>query len=210
MKPRHHILPLAIAIGTLVGAARWGFECLCVVPLMPDPQSSIWIMMSTITSVLIALIIVPVAWIALNGVTYQSKLMRLASLVPVLLLFGWLSIGFIHLVRIRSALLDSADPMTSADRLRVLANFTGGPGYEIDNRVAKHPNTPPDVLRSLHGRTDQVGTEMCLASNANTPDEILFELAKRDDAWSKYILDALKQNPRYGVLFSEGQNTSGK
>ena len=210
MKSTRHILLLAFAIGLLVGAARWGIECLLVVPLMPDPQSPIWIMMSTITSVLIAATIIPFACLALYGIASPSKLMRVAALVPVLLLFGWFSIGFINLARIRSALLDSADPSTQADRLRVLASFKEGPGYEIDNRVAKHPNTPPDVLRLLHGRPDQVGTEIILASNANTPDDVLFDLAKRDDEWAKYIQESLKENPRYSVLFSGNENTPSK
>jgi hypothetical protein len=207
MKSTRHILLLAFAIGLLVGAARWVFECLFVVPLMPDPQSSIWIMMSTITSAVVAVMILPFASVALYGLASPSKLMRGAAFVPFLLIIGWLSLGFVNLASMRSALLDSAAPSTPAERLRVLANFTGGPGYEIDNRVAKHPNTPPDVLRSLHGRPDQVGTEIILASNANTPDDVLFDLAKRDDEWAKYILEALKENPRYGVLFSGNENT---
>lgn len=97
--------------------------------------------------------------------------------------------------------MDSANPTTDADRLRELADYIGGPGYEIDNRIAKHPNTTPDVLRSLHGRTDQVGTEMLLAQNPRTPDDILLELADRKDEWSKYIRDGLKRNPRYADLF---------
>lgn len=201
MKTSRHILP-AIVTGALFGVSRWMFECLFVVPLNPDPQSPIWVMISTVTSVLIALTLIPCVWLALRGLESNSSLNRLASLVPLIVLLAWYSTGFIQLARIRSALLDSANPNTSGDRLRELANFSGGPGYEIDNRVAQHPNAPPDVLRSLHGRPDQVGTEMCLAMNPNTPDDVLLDLSNRNDEWANYISDALKRNPRYDELLA--------
>ncbi|MGN6546396.1 MAG: hypothetical protein ACTHK7_15185 [Aureliella sp.] len=206
MKTTQHIL-LAIAAGALVGAARWIFECLVVVPMVPDPQSGIWVMISTVTSVLIALTIFPCAWIALRGIQSHSALNRVVSLLPLIALLGWYSLGFIHLAKMRSALRDSADPHTSPNRLRELANFSGGPGYEIDNRIAKNPNSPPDVLRSLHGRPDQTGTEMCLAMNPHTPDDVLLELSNRNDEWSKSILDALKRNPRYDELITNKGDT---
>ena len=104
----------------------------------------------------------------------------------------------------RAALIDSANVNTNGNRLRELAAFENGPGYEIDNRVAKHPNTPPDVLRLLHGRPDQVGTEMCLALNPNTPDDILLTINDRSDEWREYLQDALKQNPKYSELMFRG------
>ncbi len=192
---------LALAIATIVGASRWIYECRFVVPLVPDPQSPIWIMFSTVTSVVITLMTIPFAWIALRGLESKSLGVRLAALAPFVLLLAWFSTGFTNLARMRSALLDSANPNTNPDRLRELASYTGGPGYEIDNRIAKNPNTPSDVLRSLHGRPDQVGTEMCLAANPNTPDDILVELSHRNDEWAKYIHDALRRNPKYSRLF---------
>ena len=201
MKPSHQILT-AIGIGVVVGVARWVFECLFVVPLVPDPQSPIWIMISTITSVFIAVTTAIVVWLAFRGWKSASALLRCAAVLPLLLLLGWYSTGFANLAQMRSALLDSDNPNTSADRLRELADYKNGPGYEIDNRVARHPNTPPDVLRSLHGRPDQVGTEICLAQNPNTPDDVLLAIGNRNDDWSKYVLDALKRNPRYNEVFA--------
>lgn len=186
----------------MIGVARWSYECLFVVPLAPDPQSSIWIMISTITSVLIALTISMSAWLAFRVWKSKTASLKFAGVLPLALLLGWYSIGFADLVQIRSALLDSANPNTAPSRLRELADYKIGPGYEIDNRIAQHPNTPPDVLRSLHGRPDQVGTEMCLAQNPNTPDDVLQAIAKRNDDWSKYVLDALKRNPRYNEVFA--------
>ena len=197
---------LALGIGVLIGATRWIFECQFVAPLVgPDPQIPIWIMISTVTSIFIVITIAPSAWLLLHGLASKSKLARFAACLPFLLLLFWYSTGFVNLVQIRAALLDSANPKTDADRLRELADYKNGPGYEIDNRIAKHQNTPPDVLRALHDRPNQVGTEMCLAQNPNTPDDILHSIAKlaeRNDDWSKYYMDALKRNPRYDEVFS--------
>jgi hypothetical protein len=209
MKRKHHFLT-ALALATFVGTARWVFECLLVVPLVPDPQSPIWIMLSTITSIFIVVAVLPVAWIALRGLESKSLPMRLMMLFPLLIVLAWFSTGFIHLARMRSALIDSANPNTNPDRLRDLASFSGGPGYEIDNRVAKNPSTPPDVLRSLHGRPDQVGTEMCLAQNPNTPDDILIALSKRNDEWAEYISEALKRNPRYEDVIHDRESTASE
>lgn len=199
-------LLLALGMGVLIGAARWVLECRFVAPLVgSDPQIPIWIMVSTVTSIIIAMTIALAAWLFLHGLRSKSKLLKSAAGLPFLLLLGWYSTGFANLYQIRSALLDSANPKTDAARLRELANFKNGPGYEIDNRIAKNPNTPPDVLRSLHGRPDQVGTEMCLAANPNTPDDILHSIAKlaeKKSFWSQYYLDALKRNPRYEGVFN--------
>jgi len=201
MKLRRPILT-ALGVGASIGVLRWVFECLFVVPLVPDPQSPIWIMISTVTSVFIAVTIAIVAWLAFRGLESKSKLLKCAASLPFLLLLGWYSTGFVNLAQMRSALLDAANPNTNADRLRELADYKNGPGYEIDNRIAKHPNTPPDVLRSLHGRPDQVGTEMCLAQNPNTPDDVLRAIGNRNDDWAEYVLDALKRNPRYSEIFA--------
>jgi hypothetical protein len=104
----------------------------------------------------------------------------------------------VRLGQVRRGLADAADPATPPERLRALAGYRTGFGYEIDNRIASNPNTPVDVLRDLHGKPDQVGTEMCLARNPNTPDDILVELSKRDDEWKESIQQSLALNPRYG------------
>lgn len=97
----------------------------------------------------------------------QMETVAAVACLPLLGLLAWYSTGFVHLAKMRAALLDSENTKASAERLRELARYRGGSGYEIDNRVASNPSTPPDVLRSLHGRPDQVGTEMCLAENPN-------------------------------------------
>jgi hypothetical protein len=191
----------AVGVAALVSAARWVLECRFVVPLVPDPQTPIWIMLSTVTSVGVFATVFVASLVALRGFTSGRLSVSLAACVPLLGLLAWYSTGVVHLLEMRSALLDSASPGTSAERLRELARYQGGPGYEIDNRVASNPSTPPDVLRSLHGRPDQVGTEMCLAANPNTPDDVLRGLAARDDEWSRAIRRSLERNPRYRQVF---------
>ena len=191
----------AIGVAALVSAVRWGLECGFVVPLVPDPQSSIWIMFSTITSAFIFATVYAAALVALRALKSKQLMLRVVACLPLLGLLAWYSTGFVHLVKMRAALLDSENPKSSAERLRELARYRGGPGYEIDNRVASNPSTPPDVLRSLHGRPDQVGTEMCLAENPNTPDDVLRALAARHDDWAQNIKRSLKRNPRYQRVF---------
>jgi len=192
---------IAAGVAALASLARWVFECRFVVSLVPDAQSAIWIVMSTITSGFVFATLTVAAFVALRGLKSPRVFVRVVACVPLLGLLAWYSSGVTRLVQMRWALLDSANPATSADRLRELARFQGGPGYEIDNRVARNPSTPPDVLRSLHGRPDQVGTEMCLAENPNTPDDVLRVLATRDDEWARYLAAALQRNPRYRQVF---------
>jgi hypothetical protein len=192
----------AIGVAALVSAARWVLECGFVVPLVPDPQSPIWIMFSTITSAFIFATVYAAALVALRALKSNQLMLRVVACLPLLGLLAWYSTGFVYLAKMRAALMDSENPKASAERLRELARFRGGPGYEIDNRVASNPSTPPDVLRSLHGRPDQVGTEMCLAENPNTPDDVLRSLAARHDDWAQDIKRSLKRNPRYQQVFN--------
>jgi len=109
------------------------------------------------------------------------------------------------------ALADASAASTSPERLKELVEFDGiQAGYQLDNRIASNPNTPPELLRSLHGKPYQVGTEMCLAQNPNTPDDILLDIANRNDKWSEFLLDALKLNPKYKVMFSDSDSTATK
>jgi len=201
MKPTRALL-VAIGSGALIGLTRWVFECLFVVSLVPDPQSPIWVMASTVSSLFITATLALTVWIALRGLQSRSTLLVAGGAIGFLVLLGWYSTGFVNLAQMRAALIDSADSNTDADRLRELAGFKSGPGYEIDNRIAKHPNTSADVLRMLHGRPNQIGTEMCLAQNPNTPDDILLAISKRTDRW---LVDALKRNPRYDELFAHDE-----
>ncbi|GEA13195.1 hypothetical protein KUL49_35700 [Alteromonas sp. KUL49] len=77
-------------------------------------------------------------------------------------------------------------------------------GYEIDNRIASNPSTPVDVLESLYGLEGQIGTDMSLARNPNTPNYLLIELSKHpDEMWRPQITKILARNPKVinGTLF---------
>lgn len=82
---------------------------------------------------------------------------------------------------IKNALEDSANPNTEPERLRALAIFQTehdyGYSYEINKRLAINPSTPVDVLESLYGLERQIGTDMSLARNPNTPNYLLIELS---------------------------------
>jgi hypothetical protein len=92
------------------------------------------------------------------------------------------------------ALADASKPTTSPARLAQLVEFDGvQAGYELDNRLAANPNTPPEAIRKL-AMKNQLGTQMILARDPDTPPDILQQLGKVND---KYVQDALKSNPNY-------------
>jgi len=162
-----------------------------------DAQGGIWVAYSLVLSggtfILASLFCV----LALQFFGKRMRILGILCLLSLLFIGGCTLNSMLDLKQIRTALLDAQDPTTSPERLRALIGYETGFGYEIDNRIASNPNTPADVLRSLHGKPDQVGTEMSLARNPNTPDDILLDLAKRDDDWKKYIQNSLEANPRY-------------
>lgn len=197
---------VAAAVALLVGGGRYLYETRVLMPLAPDPQNAIWHFFSLLTSAVAAVVSFALCWAAWHRVTAAAATGRSSGVAGLVLLMAlavvvaWTVRDLSRMAFVRRALLDAADPGTTAERLRELASLRSGPGYEIDNRVASHPATPPDVLRMLHGRPDQVGTEMCLAANPNTPDDILRELAGRSDDWGQLIRERLRTNPRYAEL----------
>ncbi len=79
--------------------------------------------------------------------------------------------------------------------------FTGiEDGYELDNRIATNPKTPPELLRKLYGHHN-LGTLMILARRPDTPEDILQAMVDHDleeaghDLENKWIRKALKLNP---------------
>jgi len=204
---------VAAIVALLVGGGRYWYETRVLMPLAPDPQNAIWQLLSLVTSVVAALLSSTLCWAGVHRIAATAAAGRsahgtgLALLAGLVVVVAWTAHDLRQMSVVRRALIDAADPATPAERLRELAIHRSGPGYEIDNRVARHPNTPPDVLRMLHGRPDQVGTEMCLAANPNTPDDILRELRDRNDDWGDHIRAHLRTNPRYAELF--GSDATG-
>lgn len=121
--------------------------------------------------------------------TWQRGWWRLPALALFLawaLAIGWASYQY---VRGANALAVASNASTSPGRLRKLVYFNGiQAGYELDNRVASHANTPVDALQTLFARGN-MGTLMCLARNPHTPTGILEQLSKSPDEWVRKSLD---------------------
>jgi hypothetical protein len=91
------------------------------------------------------------------------------------------------------ALAAAANRSTQPAQLSALVHFSGiQAGYELDNRLAAHPNTPVNALRELSARGN-VGTLMTLARNPNTPEDVLLRLTETGDEW---VQKSLEQNPK--------------
>lgn len=169
----------------------------------PDAQMGIWFGFLAVKLVFwliigaVAATLLAVAW-PKRGWSLVAVGLSLVWLAAI----GWSSFRYFEG---RRALVDAASIATSPDRLNKLATFNGiQAGYELDNRIASNTNTRPDTLRALHGRPDQLGTELCLARNPNTPADILHELAAGKGKWANYIADSLKRNPKYDEVFGDG------
>lgn len=137
----------------------------------PDPQMPIWWALCAIKAVLwfigggIALAIMLRLWRYRWGRTIGAALLLVWAVA-----IGWASWQYDTAGR---ALADARDVQTSPARLRELAHFGGiQAGYELDNRLAANPSTPPDVLRELAAKPDQLGTQIVLERNPRTPADV--------------------------------------
>lgn len=148
---------IAALVSLLVGGSRFFYETFMVVPLVPDAQSSIWVMVSLVTSLFAACVSFPLCLAGIQLLSRQAaearprRLRNALILAALMAVVAWTALDLTRLATMRSALLDAADPRTGSERLRQLASYRGGPGYEIDNRIASHANTPSDVLCMLQG-----------------------------------------------------------
>ncbi len=114
----------------------------------PDPQMPIWQTLCAIKAMLwfigggIALSVLSRLW------RYRWGRMLGAALCCIwAVAIGWASWQYEIGGR---ALVDARDVKTSPERLRELAQFDGiQAGYELDNRLAANPSTPPDVRKKL-------------------------------------------------------------
>lgn len=155
-----------------------------------DPQMPIWYMVMAVK-----LAVWSLAGGLLMLLLVAVRKNRWGRVTGLVLLLAWLvaicasSWGY---QKGAQALADADDPSTSAARLNELVQFDGiQAGYELDNRLASHPNTPPEALRNLYDR-DQLGTQMSLARNPNTPRDILEQLVKHED---ELVHRGLADNP---------------
>ena len=188
---------LALLVGLLIGGSRYLYES-SMPSLVPyDAQGGIWVAFSLIVSGATVLLSALLCFLALRLIGKRKRMLGALAMLGLALIGGCTAHSMVQLKEIRLALADAADPTANPERLQALVGYQSGFGYEIDNRIASNPNTPVDVLRALHGKPDQVGTEMCLAENPNTPDDILIELSQRNDEWTEHIQKSLARNPRF-------------
>ncbi len=172
---RRRIKRSAIRLFFLLVGVRAASEISMMYVSGSDPQMPIWEMF---------LVVKLGMWflggalaVGLLVVTLQRRWGALAGLAAVLI---WaLAIGHAswEYIAARQALSDAASPTTSPDRLSALVHFDGiQAGYELDNRLAANRSTPPEALRELARRVDQTGTQMILAKNPHTPNDIMARL----------------------------------
>lgn len=86
------------------------------------------------------------------------------------------------------------DPLTNKERLRALRTVYDP---EIDRLLAKHPNSPADLLEDLSHSADKA-TRRQVVRNASTPKEVLVRLAPqfpRDFLWNPVIDWLLIEEP---------------
>lgn len=191
-----------MSIVVLLVCLRAGTESSMMSAYGPDAQMGIWSMFMVVKVAF--WVTTGVAAATLLGAVWPNWWKSIAACALGMVWIMAICWSSFRYCEARAALVDASAPTTSPERLRELVDFDGiQAGYELDNRIASNPSSPPDVLGLLHARPDQIGTEMSLARNPNTPDDILREFANRDGVWSQHLSDSLKRNPRYDYVFGE-------
>jgi hypothetical protein len=180
----------ASLVALAISGSRWLIETSLAISVA-DAQGGIWLAFSLVMCSATFLISFVLCYSSLHY--YGKGRRRFAHcLIVGLVIIGVYTAHAIYSLRlIGAALSDAENPECEPERLRNLVGYPTGFGYEIDNRIASNPNTPPDVLQELYNRPGQIGTKMCLAANPNTPIEILFELSRSGD---RHIPSALARN----------------
>jgi hypothetical protein len=120
---------------------------------------------------------------------------RQVSAAALVLLISYTAYKDYRFYTIHTALTRAENPHESPQVLQSLYGLkTLYFGYELDNRLAANPSSPEGLLRALHGKEGQVGTQAFLARNPRTPKDILNELSKSED---KSTRKGAEMNPSY-------------
>lgn len=176
--------------------------------LIKDAQSGIAVFFTLIKSSLFFVLLGLSTYKCLSARQTGNKITATTYLVITIALVSLAGNSMFDATVIKNALEDSANPKTAPERLRALAIFQTehdyGYSYEINKRLAINPSTPVDVLESLYGHEGQIGMDMSLASNPNSPNYLLIELSTHpDELWRPHITEILARNPKVkdGTLF---------
>jgi hypothetical protein len=172
---RRSLRRVVILLFGLLLAVRGGAELALMREHGPDPQMGIWWMFLAIKML---------AWglggaiaLALAAAAWRSRWLPVVGLAVFAAWAVAIAYASWQYDQGRQALAAAANPATSPERLAELVHFAGvQPGYELDNRLARNPHTPPEALRALAARVDQQGTQMLLARNPRTPADVLPKL----------------------------------
>jgi hypothetical protein len=192
---RWPIRTLTTAVVLLLLCVRAAFEWCMMRSYGPDAQMAIWLVFCLAELAFWAILGSLIGWILVKCWPDRERI-----LLGITLMMFWVAcIGVSSFAYYQGwrALEDAVAPSTSPERLNELSNFQGiQAGYELDNRIATHPNTPPETLRKLHQR-NQLGTNYCLAKNPNTPADVIQSLSQSDDQWVQQELSERRkqENP---------------
>ncbi len=205
---KRNITTPALIAGIFIAGSRFLYEASTILQIH-DAQGGISIIFSTIAGGITFFLVFLFFSRFLRYFRQGSNVLGFLFFLGLILVTYHTITRMIEVKALRQALSDASNPITSPTRLRSLIGYKTGFGYEIDNRLASNPATPVDVLRLLHKIPNQIGTEISLARNPNTPDDILLDLAKQDGEWRMYILDSLARNRRYIELTNSTKTHSG-
>lgn len=197
----------ALVFSALIACSFFYFQASPAI-LMQDAQSGLAVFFALIKSSLLFVFLGLSTYKCLSARQISNKIQAITYMVIIIALVSLAGNSMFESAVIKNALEDSANPNTKPERLRALATFQTehdyGISYEIDKRLAINPSTPVDVLESLYGLEGQIGTDMSLARNPNTPNYLLIELSTHpDELWRPQITEILSRNPKVknGTLF---------
>ena len=166
---------LLTMIVLLFVAVRAGSEVAMIREFGSDAQMAIWI--ATLAVKLGLWLLTGLAAVALIAVLKARRWLWTAGVLMLIVWSGAIWNGTIEYDAARRALADARRRETSPTRLAELVHFTGiQAGYELDNRLAANPSTPPEALRTLSQRANQPGTRQQLARNPFTPPDVREQL----------------------------------
>lgn len=183
---------VSLLVAAVVAAVRWRYESAMPELVPTDAQNGIWIVYSA--AVAIGTFVMCFAFLCTALLLFSAgkkyRIEGVVALCAFLFVAGCTGNTLRGHSDARQALEDSANPATSPERLRALIGYQSGFGYEVDNRIAKHPNATEDILRVLSRKTGQTGTLLILVRNPNTPEDVILEIAESPNQW---VQDALKE-----------------